>query len=330
MRRRRGAALRLAFFGTPAFALPALRRLAAAFTVGLVVTQPDRPAGRQHKLRPPPVAELAGELGLPLIQPENPNLRQTRDRIAAANPDVLVVVAYGRMIRRALRSLRSAGAVNLHPSLLPAHRGASPIQAALYEGRDRTGVTLMRLDAGLDSGPLIAARSLPIDPATTAPDLHDALAEAGAALLEATLPEWVAEALDARPQDASAATVTRPLARTDAELDIRRSAHDLYNQWRAFQPWPGSSIQAGEIRCKLHALGAPSAGRSDPGRVRLVSGMLSLACADGELMIESLQPAGHRVMSARDFANGYPSLLDRSWGRPYPVAPEPLVRPAEA
>ena len=319
---------RLAFFGTPAFALPALRRLAAAFTVGLVVTQPDRPAGRRHEPRPPPVAELARELGLPLIQPANPNRRQMRDRIAAATPDVLVVVAYGRMIRRALRSLLPAGVVNLHPSLLPAYRGASPIQAALYEGRDTTGITLMRLDAGLDTGPLIAARSLTIDPATTAPQLHDALAEEGAALLEANLPQWIAKELEARPQDASTATVTRPLTRTDAELDVRRSAHDLHNQWRAFQPWPGTGIQAGEIRCKLLELGAPSSVQADPGRMRLEAGTLHLGCGDGELLIESLQPAGQRVMSARDFANGYAGLLGRPWGRPYPVTPEPLIRPA--
>lgn len=320
--------VRAVFLGTPEFALPTLRRLHARGVVKLVVSQPDRPAGRRGVERTPAVIALARELGLPTMQPANPNDAPSLERLRAARPDVLVVVAYGRLLRESLLELAPAGVVNLHPSLLPAYRGASPIQAAIHDGQTRSGVTLMRMDAGLDTGPVIAAREESIRPDDTLPALHDRLAVVGAELLDEMLDSWVGGRLRAQPQDPETATLTRPLERADAELDLRRPAQDLYDQWRAFQPWPGAFVMVAGQRVAVVEMDQPSNQDRPVGRASLDGEALLVGCGSGTLRLVRLQPEGRRAMSARAFANGYGALLRTTWGDPPPAPRPPLTRPA--
>ncbi len=320
--------MRVVFFGTPEFAIPALRRLASVHDVALVVSRPHRPSGRRRQLRTPPVVPVAVELGLPVTQPDKPNTDDVVNRIRALEPDVLVVAAYGRLIGRGLRTAAPAGAVNLHPSLLPEYRGASPIQAAIYQRRPQTGVTLIQLDQGLDTGPVIATELVPLGDDDTAPEVHDRLAALGAGLLIDKLPAWVDGSLDAHPQDPTRATVTRPLVRADGLADVRRPARELYDQWRAFLPWPGTSVTAAGVPIKLMDAAGVAELDAPPGAVVEVDDELLLAGGDAALRLRALQPPGGRSMSTADFINGYGALLAEPWGRPYPEPAEPLVRPA--
>ncbi len=320
--------MRAVFLGTPEFALPTLRRLHPRGVVKLVVSQPDRPAGRRGVDRTPAVIGLARELGIPTMQPSNPNDAASLDRIRAARADVLVVVAYGRLLREPLLALAPAGVVNLHPSLLPEYRGASPIQAAIHDGRTRTGVTLMRMDAGLDTGPVIAARAVSIGPDVTSPVLHDRLADAGAELLDEVLGAWIAGRVTEQPQDPAAATLTRPLERADAELDLQRPARALYDQWRAFQPWPGAFVRVDGQRVVVADMDQPLEEGSPVGRASLDGDSLIVGCGSGAIRLTRLQPEGRKAMSARAFANGYDALLRATWGDPSPAPRPPLTRPA--
>ena len=320
--------VRVVFMGTPEFALPALRRLHARGVVELVVSQPDRPAGRRGLDRTPAAIALARELDLQTMQPANPNETASLERIRAARPDVVVVVAYGRLLRRPLLDLAPAGVINLHPSLLPAYRGASPIQAAIYDGRTCTGVTLMRMDAGLDTGPIIAARAVDIAPEETSSALHDRLACVGAELFDDVLEPWIAGQLNAQPQDDGAATVTRPLERSDAELDLRRPARALFDQWRAFQPWPGTFVRVDGSRVVVAAMDQPLTETGPVGRASLQGEALVVGCGAGAMRLLRLQPEGRKAMSARAFANGYAPLLRAAWGDPPPEPRPPLTRPA--
>ena len=262
------------------------------------------------------------------MQPSNPNDAESLERIRAAQPDVLVVVAYGRLLREPLLALAPAGVVNLHPSLLPEYRGASPIQAAIHDGRTRTGVTLMRMDAGLDTGPVIAAHEVSIGPDDTAPALHDRLAGAGAELLDEVIEAWIAGRVTAQSQDPEAATLTRPLERADAELDLCRPARALYDQWRAFQPWPGAFVRVEGQRVAAVEMDQPLEEESPVGRASLDGDSLMVGCGLGAMRLTRLQPEGRKEMSARAFANGYGALLRAMWGDPPPSPRPPLARPA--
>ncbi|MCY3896387.1 MAG: methionyl-tRNA formyltransferase [Chloroflexi bacterium] len=316
--------MRIVFFGTPDFAIPSLRRLSDRFDVALVVTRPDRPVGRGGRLTPPPVATVARDLDLDLFQPANTNKLETVEAIASYEPHAVVCVAYGRLLGTLLRRLAPPGILNAHPSVLPAYRGASPIQGALLDGAGETGVTLIRLVRALDAGPIVAVERSQIDPVETAADLHARLAELTAELLTRILPAWAAGELTEDPQDESKASLTRPLERADADLDLRRSAIELYNRWRAFQPWPGVRVRVGETICGLTHVRLCME-QLEPGQVRLSDEALLLGCGDGSLAIRVLQPAGRKAMAAAAFARGYGSLLKVPWGRPFPQARPPLI-----
>ena len=316
--------MRVVFFGTPDFAVPALRRLADRFDVALVVTRPDRPVGRGGRLTAPPVVSAARELDLDLFQPPNPNRPEAVEAIGSYDPDAVVCVAYGRLLGAALRRLAPPGILNAHPSLLPAYRGASPIQGALLDGSSETGVTLIRLVRALDAGPIVAAERMPIDPDETAADLHTRLAEVTADLLVGVLPGWAAGQHAERPQEKNRVSLTRPLERADAELDLRRPARELYNRWRAFQPWPGIRVRAGDTMCALLDV-TLAADRLHPGQVRTRDDALLLGTGAGSLAVGSLQPAGRKRMDAAAFARGYHRLLDAPWGRPFPDPRPPVI-----
>lgn len=316
--------MRIVFFGTPEFALPSLHRLATDFDVALVVTRPDRPVGRGGRLTAPPVADAARELHLDLFQPPNPNQPEAVAAIGSYQPDAVVCVAYGRLLGASLRRLAPPGILNAHPSILPAYRGASPIQGALLNGASETGVSLFRLVRALDAGPIVAMERSAIEPHETAADLHARLAQMAADLLIRVLPGWAASELDEHRQDKARATLTRPLDRADAELDLRLPARDLYNRWRAFQPWPGVRVRACDTICVLTDVRLAME-QLEPGQVRLSDEALLLGCGNGSLAIRVLQPAGRKAMAAAAFARGYQRLLQVPWGHPYPDARPPLI-----
>ncbi len=299
--------LRIAFAGTPQFALPALRALLkSAHRVVGVLTQPDRPAGRGQQMRASPVKLLALDAQLPLAQPATLKTVESRAELALWAPDVLVVVAYGLILPPPVLALPRLGCVNIHGSLLPRWRGAAPIQRAILAGDAETGVTIMQLDAGLDTGPMLLERVRPIGSQDTAGDVHDALSELGAAALIEALDGLAAGTLKARAQPAEGVSYAPKIEKSEAPLDWSESAIRLDRQIRAFNPWPVAETRlAGESLRVLQARIAEPAGTHEaPGTLLgLADDGLRVACGEGVLAVRELQRAGKRPVSARDFAN---------------------------
>jgi methionyl-tRNA formyltransferase len=299
--------LRIAFAGTPQFALPALRALLKSrHRVVGVLTQPDRPAGRGQQLRASPVKLLAQDAHLPLAQPSTLKTPGSRVELTQWAPDVLVVVAYGLILPPTVLELPRLGCVNIHGSLLPRWRGAAPIQRAILAGDAETGVTIMQLDAGLDTGPMLLERRMPIGSHDTAGDLHDSLSELGAAALIEALEGLAAGTLKARAQADVGVTHAAKIEKSEAPLDWTKSAIQLDAQVRAFNPWPIAETRlAGETLRVLKARVAASNGaEAEPGTLLgLAEDGLRVACGEGVLAVGELQRAGKRPVSARDFAN---------------------------
>ena len=249
--------MKLVFCGTPEFAVPSLQALVdAGHQIPLVLTQPDRPAGRKHELQIPPVKQLATKLGLPVLQPErlknNPELRVLLEKIS---PKAIIVVAYGRIIPQWMLDLPRYGNINVHGSLLPKYRGAAPIQWAVANGETETGVTTMLLDAGLDTGNTLLFHSLPIGPDTTSPQLYPQLSQIGANLLLQTLSGLEHGSIQPLPQDNAAATLAPILTREDGRLDLlHRTARETYDRWRGFTPWPGAHALFRGKRFLIHRM----------------------------------------------------------------------------
>jgi methionyl-tRNA formyltransferase len=301
--------VRTVFLGSGAFGLPTLRRLATAPGIDLTgaVTAPPRPAGRRRDLTPTPIAALAAELGIePILTPERLRDPESVEAVLALRPELAVLVDYGEIVPPPLLGLRH-GALNLHPSLLPRHRGATPIPAAIMAGDRETGVTLIRMDEGVDTGPIVAEASAAIGAAETAPELEDRLAGLAADLVGGALGPWLSGELPATPQSRTGATLTRPFRRDDGRLDPAKSAAQLERQVRALQPWPGSFIEADGSRLIVWRASADDGGggrRRKPGTL-LASGLWT---ADGRLVPVEVQPAGGRRMSWDDYLRGRPDL----------------------
>jgi methionyl-tRNA formyltransferase len=300
---------RIAFAGTPQFALPALRALLdSSHRVVGVLTQPDRPAGRGRELRASPVKLLALDAGVPLSQPATLKTAESRVDLAAWSPDLMVVVAYGLILPPPVLALPPRGCVNIHGSLLPRWRGAAPIQRAILAGDTETGVTIMQLDEGLDTGPTLLERRRPIGTHDNAGDLHDALAELGAAALIEALDGLASGSLAARAQPAGGANYAPKIDKSEARLDWGTSALELDRRVRAFNPWPVAETRfAGESIRVLRASvadGTGAGGEAAPGTLLGISeDGLRVACGEGVLAVRELQRAGKRPVSARDFAN---------------------------
>jgi methionyl-tRNA formyltransferase len=299
--------LRIAFAGTPQFALPALRALlGSAHTVVGVLTQPDRPAGRGRELRASPVKLLGTQRALPIAQPPTLKTAQSRAELEAWAPDLLVVVAYGLILPPPVLALPRLGCVNIHGSLLPRWRGAAPIQRAILAGDSETGIAIMQLDEGLDTGPLLLERARVIGTHDTAGDLHDSLSELGASALIEAVDGLAAGTLKARAQPTAGATYAPKIDKSEARLDWSASAAQLDRQIRAFNPWPVAETRfAGEplrlLRSRVAAAGGKDA---TPGTLLgLADDGLRVACGEGVLAVRELQRAGKRPVSARDFAN---------------------------
>ncbi|MEX0657722.1 MAG: methionyl-tRNA formyltransferase [Egibacteraceae bacterium] len=296
--------MRLAFFGTPAAAVPALHAFMAApdVTVAAVVTNPDRPAGRGYTMTPPPVKEAAQEAGLPVWQPGKP--REILDELAGLGVDACAVVAYGSLLPADVLAVGGAGFVNLHFSLLPAWRGAAPVAHSILHGETETGVTCFVLEAGMDTGPVLLAERTWIGEGETAGELTARLATVGAPLLVAAVSGLVDGSLTAVPQDHERATYAPKLSADDARLDWGADAADVAAAVRAFNPMPGAHTTFAGARLKVHR-GVAVAGSGEPGVVRVAEDGPVVACGGGALRLDEVQPAGRPRMSGTAFVNGY-------------------------
>lgn len=292
---------RIVFMGTPEFAVRSLEACLDVGEVVAVVTQPDKPKGRGQEVAMSPVKQLALQRGIPVLQP--PKIRGTsfHEEIRALKPDVGVVTAYGKILPQELLDAPAQGCVNVHASLLPRFRGAAPIQWSIAAGDDKTGVCLMKMDAGLDTGPVIDRRELPIGPEDTAATLHDALSKLGGELIRQSLPRYLRGELAPVPQPAEGVVLAPLIKKEDGRLDFTHSAAELERRIRAFHPWPGTYT---DFRGKtLKVLKAKvGSGRGAPGE--LLSDELEVACGEGSLVLLEVQPEGKRAMSAREFLAG--------------------------
>lgn len=306
--------LSLVFCGTPAFAVPTLERLVAAgFRVRLVVTQPDRPKGRGLELVASPVKACAVDLDLPIAQPDRIKTNEDfRAQLTAINPDAIIVVGYGRLIPQWMLDLPPLGNINLHASLLPKYRGAAPIQWAIANGETVTGVTTMRIDAGLDTGDILLQRELAVAPDDTSETIAPRLASIGADLMVETLRALQAGTVHPRAQDNSHATLAPILKKEDGLVDFSRTASDIYNRIRGFQPWPGAHTK---FRGKnLQVVKAhPSTDALRPAELKVSAGRLLVGCGhDTSLELLEVQLEGKKRSSARDFVHGYrPQIGER-------------------
>lgn len=299
--------MRTIFFGSPEFAVPCLDALHQISEIAAVISQPDRPAGRGLAMRPPAVKKRALELELQVWQPTKVRTAEFASRLRALDADVAVVVAYGRILPRAVLDAPRLGCVNVHASLLPRWRGAAPIQWAIAHGDRVSGVTLMQMDEGMDTGAIIAMESTPIQSTDDAESLSKRLSEMGAELLRAQLPRYVAGELTAKQQDENAATMAPLLTKDHGRIDWNKPAEAVHDQVRGMNPWPGAHTALHGRRIKVHRTlastldpeGAP------PGQViALDADGILVACAEGTLEIQELQESGRKRVDARAFATG--------------------------
>ncbi|HTD95794.1 MAG TPA: methionyl-tRNA formyltransferase [Edaphobacter sp.] len=301
--------MKLVFCGTPEFAVPVLEAvLGAGHEVGLVVTQPDRAAGRKMELQAPPVKRVAMERGIPVVQPEKiKNNPEFRARLESIAPDAILVVAYGRIIPQWMLELPRLGNINLHGSLLPKYRGAAPIQWAVASGEVVTGVTTMRLDAGLDTGDMLLAQVVPIGLEETAVDVYECLAAVGAELMVETLCGLADGSIYAQAQDHSLASLAPILKREDGWIDFSRTAKEVYDRWRGFQPWPGAHTMLRGKKLIVHrmCLVAGVVG-AEEGMLVVQGDSLRVGCGGGSVVgLEEVQMEGKRRMTAAEFLHGH-------------------------
>jgi methionyl-tRNA formyltransferase len=301
--------MRLIFLGSPQFAVHPLEALAAAgHEIAAVLTQPDRPAGRDRRLTPPPVRLAAEALGLPVLQPETLRDPAVVEQLAALRPEAGVVAAYGEILRKNVLAIPPLGYLNIHPSLLPLHRGPTPVAGAILAGDSETGVSIMRLDPGMDSGPLLAQAVVPLPPDARAGPLTDALFRLGARLLVDVLPRYATGELEPRPQDHAQATVTRMLKKEDGTIRWELPALVIERMTRAYDPWPGATTTWGGqgLRVLAAAVRADWAGADAPGTLigRGPAGGPLVATGSGALELTEVQPAGKRAMAGTAWMNG--------------------------
>ena len=302
-------AVRIVYFGTPEFAVPSLEALlAAGHEIALVVSRPDQPSGRHMRLTAPPVVDVARERGLALVQPEKLGVDDFVARLRALRAEIAVVVAFGRLISPRVLAIPPRGFVNVHPSLLPRHRGPSPIEGAILAGDDETGVTTMLLDAGMDTGPVLLQRRTAVGARERTPQLAERLAAMGAELLVETLAGLAAGTVRPIPQDNAMATVTEKLDRRLGRIDWSLDATTLARRCRAFDPWPGLYCTFRGARLKVHGIeiGESSPGDEPPGTVLGISGAgIAVRCGDGTVAtLTELQREGRRRLPADAFILG--------------------------
>ncbi len=296
--------LNVVFMGSPDFALPTLRLLAQHYRVVGVVTQPDRPAGRGRALTPPPVKLLAEQLGIETIQPERLKEPAAQEKLRAWAPDLIVVAAFGQILRKSVLALPRYGCINVHASLLPRWRGAAPIQAAILHGDPVSGATIMLMDPGIDTGPILAQQVVEILPDDTAGTLSARLAQAGAELLIRTLPGYLSGEIQPRPQDETQATYAPMLQKEEGLLDFSQPATALERRVRAFSPWPGAYLPWQEGFLKVHRAHVEPCLSPTPGARYILHDLPAVGAASDCLVLDEVQPPGKKPMPGRDFLRG--------------------------
>ena len=295
--------------GSPDFAVPALEALARNYPVVGVVTQPDRPAGRGGELKPPAVKKAVLRLGIPSIQPEKLRQPEALDQLRAWAPNVIVVAAFGQILRTNVLELPRFGCINVHGSLLPRWRGAAPIQAAILAGDKETGITIMKMDPGVDTGPILSQRTLPIAPDETGGSLFVKMAPLGAQLLLETLPRYLSGEIVPELQPEAGITYAPMLKKEDGILDFTQNADSLERRVRAMNPWPGASFDWNGTLIKVHR--AHFSREKSPGMgVRYTfQGWPAIGTSEGSLILDEIQPAGKKSMPGKAFLAG-----GRDWG----------------
>lgn len=291
--------------GSPEFATPSLRGLARAYEVVGVVTQPDRASGRGRTLKGPPVKELARELNVPIIQPERLRTPEAMDVLRGWNPDIIVVAAFGQILRQDVLDLPPHGSVNVHASLLPRWRGAAPINAAILHGDEETGVTIMKMDAGLDTGPMLAKRAIRLGPDATAGSVTETLSQLGADLLLETLPRYLTGELTPVSQPDEGMTYAPMLKKGEGRLDFSRPAAELERRVRAFNPWPGAFMDFDGTLLKIHRASViEPRGHAGVGERLIYGNLPAVGAGSGLFVLEEVQPAGKKPMSGMAFLAG--------------------------
>ena len=294
---------KVVFMGSPDFSLATLRALANEYHVVGVVTQPDRMAGRGREIKPPPVKTLALELGLPLIQPEKLRQPEAMQQLRDWSPDLIVVAAFGQLLRPDVLELPRHGCINVHASLLPRWRGAAPINAAILAGDEQTGVTIMKMDKGLDTGPMLTKRSIRLKAEDTAGSVFEALSTLGADLLIETLPDYLSGKLTPQLQPDEGITYAPMLKKEDGRLDFTRPAEELARRVRAFNPWPGAFFEWSGGMLKVHWAHVET-GEAPVGKTLVYRGQAAVGAGGGLLILDEVQPAGKKFMSGKAFLSG--------------------------
>ncbi|NIQ95992.1 MAG: methionyl-tRNA formyltransferase [Desulfuromonadales bacterium] len=291
--------------GTPAFALDTLKGLIdSGVDLCAVYTQPDRPKGRGRSLTPPPVKVLAEEHGIAVFQPAKLRAPEAVEQLRSLEPDLIVVVAYGQILPKSVLEIPECGCINVHASLLPRYRGAAPINKAIIDGEEATGITTMLMDEGLDTGDMLVKKTLPIGPEETAGELHDRLALLGRETMEETLARLCAGTLKPQPQDDSQSSYAPMLKKEDGRIAWTRSAEEIHNQVRGLDPWPGAYTRLDGDVLKLFAT-SPQEGDGEPGTVVSAdAGGVRIACGEGILLCRELQLPGKKRLPAADFLRG--------------------------
>ena len=289
--------------GSPDFALPTLQGLSQHYDVVGVVTQPDRAAGRGREQKAPPVKTLALELGIPLMQPEKLRLPEAMDQLRAWAPELIVVAAFGQILKKDVLELPRFGCINVHASLLPRWRGAAPINAAILRGDEETGVTIMKMDVGLDTGPMLSQRAIPLTQEDTAGSVFEKLSTLGADLLLETLPEYLSGKVTPDPQPEEGVTYAPMLKKEEGKLDFNQDAHELERRVRAFNPWPGAFMDFDGMQLKVHQARVET-GEASVGQRLIVQNQPAVGARGGLLILEEVQPAGKKSMSGQSFLAG--------------------------
>lgn len=293
--------------GSPDFAIPSLERLVESFNVVGVVTQPDRPAGRGQELKSPPVKQIAEKYQIECIQPSKLKEPGVFEQLVQWNPDAIIVVAFGQILRQNVLDLPKFGCVNVHASLLPRWRGAAPIQAAILNGDQQTGITIMKLDPGVDTGPILKQESITIQDHETTESLSKKLSEIGAHLLIDTLYEYFSGNIVAVPQPENGIMYAPMLQKDNGVLDFSRSAIELDRQVRAFFPWPGTYLVVSDDRIKVISASVIGNQNYHSGERGVVEGYPVVGTPLGALKLETVQPSGKKPMTGKNFLNGFHS-----------------------
>jgi methionyl-tRNA formyltransferase len=299
----------IVFMGTPEFAVPALKLLIEHHTVIGIVTQPDRPAGRNRQLQQSPIKQLALAHQIPVFQPEKIRKAEAVEELKQWSPDVYVVAAFGQILPQAVLDIPPHGSLNIHASLLPRWRGAAPIQGVIRAGDSESGITIMKMDAGLDTGPILRQRSIPLAPDETGQSLHDKLSAIGGELLIETLPGYLDGTIIPQAQDDSLVTYAPTIKKEEGHIDWQQEAQAIERLVRAFTPWPGTYTIWNEQQLKIHS-GSVGIGQAVPGKVIENQGRVAIGTSDGLFYLNTVQLAGKNTLPINEFVKGRADFLN--------------------